>query len=44
MLKGKFELTISPEEYDNKSRYRRDNKTYLGHNNGDFRVVKWRVQ
>ena len=44
MLKGKFEQTISLEEYDNKSRYRRDNKTYLEYNNGDFRVVKQRVQ
>ena len=39
MLKGKFEQTISLEEYDNKSGYRRDNKTYQ-----EFGVVKWRVQ
>jgi len=30
MLKGKSKRTISPEGYDNKSGYRRDNKTYLG--------------
>jgi len=29
MLKGKFKQTISLERYDNKSRYRRDNKIYL---------------
>ena len=44
MLKGKFKRTISLKVYDNKSGYRRNNKTYLEHNNRDFGVVKWRVQ
>ena len=40
ILNWKFKQTISLEAYDNKSGYRRDNKTHWGYNNGDLRVVK----
>ena len=37
MLKGMFERTISPDTGG-------DNKTGMGYNNRDVRVVKWEVQ